>query len=249
MNVFPSSSTKTLYLRSVRCRDRSSSITRRICSWFCAAYAACTTYRLVVMIIWNPLLSVLVDKAVLLPNICDNYQWAHIVTNICEIKTRYPPTPCSEPGVSSGFSSFAGDYPEPESQASDLRYRLLTSEDGGVPPGKLLEAGRTPSEQRLDDGRNLRFLALAPLAKKLGQRLGGVGRHSGGKISPRRFFWSNVDVANRLSGGRREPLCHLRHAQRLRPRQGIDLPLVPGAGQDRGGHLGDITNIDRGDPG
>src|SRR6266705_2668610 len=56
MNVFPSSSTKTLYLRSVRCRDRSSSITRRICSWFCAAYAACTTYRLVVMIIWNPLL-------------------------------------------------------------------------------------------------------------------------------------------------------------------------------------------------
>src|SRR6266849_752306 len=56
MNVFPSSSTKTLYLRSVRCKARSSSITRRICSWFCAAYAACTTYRLVVMIIWTPLL-------------------------------------------------------------------------------------------------------------------------------------------------------------------------------------------------
>src|SRR5690348_17918199 len=56
MNVFPSSSTKTLYLRSVRCKARSSSITRRICSWFCAAYAACTTYRLVVMITWTPLL-------------------------------------------------------------------------------------------------------------------------------------------------------------------------------------------------
>src|SRR6266700_2260179 len=82
MNVFPSSSTKTLYLRSVRCRDRSSSITRRICSWFCAAYAACTTYRLVVMIIWNPLLSVLVEKAVLLPIMCDNHQWALIVTHI-----------------------------------------------------------------------------------------------------------------------------------------------------------------------
>src|SRR5438874_5252882 len=81
MNVFPSSSTKTLYLRSVRCRDRSSSITWRICSWFCAAYAACTTYRLVVMIIWNPLLSVLVEKAVLLPTLCDNHQWALIVTH------------------------------------------------------------------------------------------------------------------------------------------------------------------------
>src|SRR5207244_11114454 len=65
--------------------------------------------------------------------------------------------------------SYEGDYPEPESQASDLRYRLLTSEDGGVPSGKLLEAGRLPSEQGMDDGRNLRFLALAPLAKKLGQ--------------------------------------------------------------------------------
>jgi hypothetical protein len=53
MNVFPSSCTKTLYLRSVRCKARSSSITLRICSWFCAAYAACTTYRLVVMIIWT----------------------------------------------------------------------------------------------------------------------------------------------------------------------------------------------------
>src|SRR6266849_2380009 len=121
MNVFPSSSTKTLYLRSVRCRDRSSSITRRICSWFCAAYDACTTYRLVVMIIWNPLLSVLVDKAVLLPTLCDNHQWALTVTHIREVKTRYPPTPYSEPSMLSGLSSFAGDYPEPESQASDLR--------------------------------------------------------------------------------------------------------------------------------
>src|SRR5260370_21790726 len=56
INVFPSSSTKTLYLRSVRCKARSSSITRRTCSWFCAAYAAFTTYRFVVMIIWTPLL-------------------------------------------------------------------------------------------------------------------------------------------------------------------------------------------------
>src|SRR2546421_6911009 len=136
--------------------------------------------------------------------------------------------------------------PRESSQASDLWYRLLTSEDGGVLPGKLLEAGRTPSEQRLDDGRNLRFLAPATLAKKLGQRLGGVARHSGGKISSRRFFGSNVDIANHLVGGHREPLCHLCHAQRLRPSQGIDLPLVPSVGQDRGGHPGAITNINRG---
>src|SRR3989442_15901887 len=99
--------------------------------------------------------------------------------------------------MSSGFSSFAGDYPESESQVSDLRYRLLASEDGSTPPGKLLETGWSPSEQRLDDGRNLRFLALAPLAKKLSQRLGGVARHSGGKMSSRRFFGGNVDIANR----------------------------------------------------
>jgi hypothetical protein len=38
------------------------------------------------MIIWNPLLSVLVEKAVLLPNMGDNHQRALIVTHMCEIK-------------------------------------------------------------------------------------------------------------------------------------------------------------------
>src|SRR5260370_42443401 len=56
INVFPAASTNTLYLRSVRCKARSSSITPRTCFWFCAAYAAFTTYRFVVMIIWTPLL-------------------------------------------------------------------------------------------------------------------------------------------------------------------------------------------------
>ena len=49
--------------------------------------------------------------------------------------------------VSTTIPSNAGHLGE----ASDLGCRLLTAEDRGIAPGKLVEAGRSPPENRLDE--------------------------------------------------------------------------------------------------
>src|SRR6266567_6814374 len=101
----------------------------------------------------------------------------------------------------------------PPSEASDLRCRLLAAEDRSMAHGKLIEAGRSPPENRLDDRGNLRLLALASLGKELGQSISSEWGHSGGKAGSLCFLRSYIYIPNPLSGGDGELLCNLCHAE------------------------------------
>ena len=123
-------------------------------------------------------------------------------------------------------------------QASGQRYPLLImldqenglvrrlGPDTTIFPGNMA-LGAIGSEQITYD-----------IAQATGQELRALG-----------IIGSDVDVTDRLSGGGRELFRNLRHAQRLGTGQGVDLPLVTWLGEDCGSDLGDVADVDRGDPG